>query len=226
MKIVAFRPVVFLAFAVCLLTTAASAQTRVSGAGGIGQQNQQGVFGTQSPFGNQGQSSIGQGGQQRGGQFGGFGANQNQQGTRRQDGFVGSDANQIRDQRRNQRQRRGALFDLAVESLNEMRDARRERNARRNAPAPVRVRLRPLFSAKLANPADTTTNVQSRLDRALPTSAVGTKVTVEGSRATLDGTAASEYESKLAAKMVSLTPGIYEVDNRLTIEPSTNPQPR
>ena len=185
-------------------------------------QQQNGIGGQTAPssFGNQGaqQSGFGQAGQQRNGQFGQQGIGQNQRQVGGRDGFVGTDADQVRNQQNGGRQQRRSLFDFAIESLNELRDQRRERSNRRNEPSPVRVRVRPLFSVQASNPIEVTGRLQSSLQRAMPTSWSSTRVSVSGTSATVEGTVASEYERKLAAKMISLTPGIYAVNNQLTVE--------
>lgn len=170
----------------------------------LGQQTpvQQDLFGQSGPGGNSGQ--------QQGG---------------RPDTFVGSDAQQIRDQRANDpRARRRAMFDFAVESLNEMRESQRQRRANRNRKPPVRVQLRPLFAVQPPSATQLTTQVRSQLSRALPTTAGTAQISVSGGTATIQGTVQSDYDKQLAAKMLSMQPGITRVENRLTIG-STQAEP-
>ncbi len=195
------------------------------------QQNQQSALGTgsQGTFGNTGQSALGQSvlGQGQQGATGGFGQAGNQGTNARrppaggQDGFVGTDAQQIRNQQNNgnQRQRRRAMFDFAVESLNEMRESRRRYRANRNKKPPVRVQLRPLFAVQQPSASELTTRVRTQLGKALPSTLAAAQISVSGSIATIEGRAKSEYDKQLAAKMLSLQPGISQVENRLTIEP-------
>jgi len=123
------------------------------------------------------------------------------------------------------------MFDFSVESLNEMRDARRRSERRRKQPRPVRVKLRPTFLTPPPVADGSTLSLNARLAEALPT-AGGTlaQVSVSGSRATVSGTVGSDYDRQLAEKMLMLQPGIYEVDNKLTLDrpaeqlPLTAPQ--
>lgn len=221
-----------------LLWSAQNALAQGRGGSALQQSGQQSAFGigSQSTFGTGGQAGIGQGGgrqsqfgstRQSGGQFGGAqGGNLNQPRVGGQDGFVGSDADQIRNQFRDPRQQRRAMFDFAVESLNEMRESRRERNSR-NKQSPVRVRLNPRFTVRPPNTAEVATRVSQTLGRAMPESSATTQVTLNGSSAKIEGTVKSEYERMLATKMLSITPGIYQVENQLTIQPTlTSPASR
>ena len=100
-----------------------------------------GLTGRQSGAFNSLQQGSTRGSQLGGSQFGrgqqpGIGTSNN-----RQSGFVGSDAQDMRNSFGNMsdRQRRGAMFDMMVENLNEMRDSRRQRGRRRPLD-PVRLR--------------------------------------------------------------------------------------
>jgi osmotically-inducible protein OsmY len=207
-----------------------------------GQQNQQAALGTATAsafgaVGGQGPGVLGQGGLQgqsqrgqgvsgrgRTGQLGQPGAAQQRVGG--QDGFVGSDAQQVRNQAMNGRVGRRAMFDFAVESLNEMRAAREQQRSRQNDPAPVRVQLRPLFVVQPRSAQELTTQIASQLRRSLPSSlAATTQITIRGNTATLRGTASNAYDMQLAARMISLQPGIADVENRLLIEPSPTAEP-
>lgn len=201
----------------------AVAQNRGGGGNAFSQLGQTSGVGGQSNFGPAGQSAFGQGGV--GGAQGGaqLGGNRNQARVGGQDGFVGSNADQIRNQFPSGRAQRRAMFDFAVESLNEMREARRRRQERNRTP-PVRVRLRPLFSVPPTDSVELSSRVRENLDRAMPESAAGTQVTIDGANATIEGSVSNEYDRKLAAKMLSLTPGIYNIENRLTIAPSQTQQ--
>ena len=198
---------------------------------GLGPQNQQGGLGGGA------QGSLGAGGQfglglrQQGlGQPGGIGPAgiQGRQGATlgqpragRQDGFVGSDAKQIREQQstRDRGQRQRALFDFAIESLNEMRESRREQRDRQNQKSPVRVRLRPLFTAPQTSAPESATHVRAQFHRALPTTASRAQISVRGGTATIQGTVSSDYDKQLAAKMLSIQPGVLQVENQLTVTP-------
>jgi len=212
---------------------------------GSAQQNQQGGFGVGAQGGRL--SAVGQAGQSLGQQglsqagrtgtgrtgTGRSGAspfdpsgNQGRQGNNvgrppvgGQDGFVGSDADQIRNNR-DPRQSRRAMFDFAIDSLNEMRESRRRERSRQKKQPPVRVQLRPLFTSVQPSATELTAKVRNQLSRALPTNvAANTRISVSGSTARIEGTVGSDYDRRLAAKMISIQPGISQVDNRLTIEP-------
>ncbi len=209
-------------------------QNQRSGLGqsAFGTTNQQSGFGlVQQGLGSSLQGRIG--GSQQGpfGQANGLGRqgfNQNQGLVGGQDGFVGSDAQQVRDMQRarNPRQGRRALFDFAIESLNEMRESRRERDAQRNQTPPVRVRLRPLFAVGQPSTAALSSNTAESLNKALPNRAAAARVSVQGNEATIQGAVSSEYDKQLAAKVLSLQPGIYEVNNQLTVEPGQAVSPQ
>jgi len=142
------------------------------------------------------------------------------QGGKRQDNFVGSDAQQLRDQfnNRNQGQARRAMFDFAIESLNEMRESRRQQRSGRNQRPSVRVQLRPLFTVPQRSASELTAQASLQFSKALPTTVVASQISVQGGIATLTGRVKSEYDKRLAAKLLSLQPGILQVDNRLIIE--------
>ena len=185
--------------------TGLSQQNRFGQTGGVGQGR--GVGG----FGGQGARGVG---------AGGFG----QPLVGGQDGFVGADAQQLRTQNRDPRAQRRAMFDFAIESLNEIRESRSRERSRRNRKPPVRVQLRPLFSAPQVSATQLTSRVSTQLDRSLPSSSGDRpQVTVSGRTATIEGTVGSDYDKQLAAKMLSLQPGISQVENRLTVESSTAP---
>ncbi len=177
--------------------------------------------GRSSQFGQSGQnlqgssSGLGQNNQSQGRQ----GQNSSQQSATRQDNFVGSDAQQVRAQQnnRNPGQRRRAMFDFAVESLNEMRESRRQHRANRNQKPAVHVQLRPLFTVPQPSASELNTQVRTQFDRALPSVAAATHISINNGTATLVGTTGNEYDKQLAAKMLSLQPGITQVENRLTI---------
>ena len=227
MKYLTAPATLFLASLVFFGNENVSAQDRNSG--GFSQQNQQSGFGQDASvgFGATGQTGQGQQGfsQQQGGlgQSGNLGGSGGQGGSfgqppvGGQDGFVGSDSDQIRNQQRSQRQNRRALFDFAIDSLNEMRESRRERNASRNRKPSVRVQLRPLFTVTQPSSSELTSRVRSQMERALPAS-ISAQISISGNTATIQGSVQSEYDRQLAAKMLSLQPGISQVENRLTIE--------
>lgn len=189
--------------------------------GGLAQGSQNNAFGLGNQS-RQGQGQGGLGGQQRGG-LGGrqiLGRQQTQQ-----DAFIGSDSQQVQNLFRNQRNNAGrrARFDFAIEDFNEMRDSRRRGRGQRNQGPTVNVKLKPLFSVSQPPAAEITTRVESSLTKALPTSVGSTPtVSINAGVATVRGQVDSEYNKQLVAKMVSLQPGITEVENQLTIESVTD----
>ena len=232
--------IVFLTPLLCgwFALSASSVVAQNRGAFGTPQQGQQNAFdvGGQGRFGGVGQagqgvgqrSQLSQGRFGQGNRFSGQGQNFGQQPFGRQDAFIGTDAEQIRQQFRNQsgRQQRRALFNFAIESLNEIRESRRRRDQRRNQDPPVRVQLRPLFAVAQPTSGELTAQVRSQLETAMPAVDGATNIVVRGSTATISGTVASDYHKQLAAKMLSLQPGIYAVENRLTVEPGPGASPQ
>ena len=211
------------------------AQSR--GSFGSLQQGQQGGFGagSRSQFGTTSQSSRqGQAGQrqQRSSGFGQSrnqgrqGSNFSQQSRGQQDNFIGNDAQQIRNQQnnRNRGQARRAMFNFAIESLNELRKSRTQQHSSGSQKPQVRVQLRPLFSVEQPSAGELTTHVRTQLDKTLPSTIAATQISVSNGTATIAGSVKSEYDKQLAAKMLSLQPGILQVENRLTIE-SNLPEP-
>ncbi len=181
--------------------------------------------------GQQGGAAIGQqrgafgGGQQgpgRGQQFGpgqrpGFG-----QGNAGQGGFVGSDAQDMRQGFENMsgRQRRGMMFDMMVENLNEMRDQRRQRQQRRRRPDSIRVQLRPSFSYAPLESRHVAVTLQNHLARSADlTGIVAPRVELVGRTATVSGFVPSEHERAVIARMIALQPGVSEVENLLSVDP-------
>ena len=164
----------------------------------------------------------GQRGPTRGQQFGpgqqpGFGPTGPGQG-----GFVGSDAQDMRRsfEDLSGRQRRGMMFDMMVENLNEMRDERRRRDRSRRRPVPVRVQLRPSFQYRPPNSRQIAAELQSQLVRSADlTGIVAPRVEIVDRTATVSGFVPSERERAVLAKMIALQPGISQVENRLTVDP-------
>ena len=210
-----------------LLLESARAQTQSQLSQVPQQSSQQGAFGQPRSFGGTAQGLTGP--RQRGsglGQPQGRGPLQpgRLQGNRMgQDTFIGNDAQQMQEsfRRMSGRQQRRAMFDFALESLNELRESRRARDQRRREPSPVRVQIRPTFvSAPPAKLSPATLN--GRLAQSLPSSpGAAAQISLNGDTATLSGTVSSEYDRQLAAKMLMLQPGIYQVENRLTVESET-----
>ena len=166
-------------------------------------------------------SQLGPGGSQFGrGQQPGIGTANN-----RQSGFVGSDAQDMRNSFGNMsdRQRRGAMFDMMVENLNDMRDSRRQRGRRRPLD-PVRVQLRPSFNYPQLESRQVLVTLQSNLTRSSDLQGlVAPRVELDGRIATVSGSVPNEHERAVIAKMIAMQPGVSNVENLLTIDPVVVP---
>lgn len=232
---------------VCLAAfiSTCSAQNRgsMNQGGAFGQSaGGQSSFG-QSAFGGSGQSGFGSGmggrGQSRGGAGtganafgagsgtgfgggpGGQGFGNNQVGAAGQGNFLGGDGAQTQNFFRalNGGQRRTAMFDYMIENLNEMRDQGNGGNGNDRLP-PVRVKLRPAFETPLGTMQEVTSEVHSRLTASLADQGVAdSRVSLDGRTMTLEGRVATEHQKALIEKMVSLEPGIRNIDNRLIVDP-------
>ncbi len=204
--------------------------------------NQLGVIGSQQGggqntptfgAGQRGGQTLGVGSQQ-GGAFGGqqgqlgsqFGQGQQQglQGANaNQGGFVGGDAQDMRSTFENMggRERRRVMFDMMVENLNEMRDRRAERNARRRQPDLVRVQLRAPSNLPLLDSQQVAVTLQANLTRSLELQGLAAPhVELEGRTATLSGSVANDHERTVIEKMIALQPGVSQVENLLTVDPT------
>jgi len=111
-----------------------------------------------------------------------------------------------------------ARIDYSVENLNSQRASSRVSTSDRFKKPPIQVQLRPLFAVQQSSASELTTRASVRLNKALPTTVAGTQISVSDGIATIEGTVQSEYDRQLAAKILSLQPGISQVENRLTIE--------
>lgn len=212
-----------------VLTSPASAQVRAPLGGnnlnsqfnqqgfGIGQNNSGGGFGA-----GQQQPGMQQGGLQQGGlQQGGL-----QQGPGGQRGFVGNDAQDAQGmfQNLNGRDRRRAMFDFALDSLNEMRDQRRRWQERQRQPPPARVALVPEIDVASPSPAITAGAVDRRLTDVLSRRGVATpEIEIVGRTVTLRGTVATEHDKLLVGKLASIEPGVSEVENLLSVQDDLSP---
>lgn len=185
------------------------------GQGGRGQSRAggQGGFGSSGGFGSGGMG---------GGAFGGMGQGGTNQLAPGQNGFLGSNSDQVQDLFRNRRgaQGRTTMFDFMIENLNEMRD-RGGRGGGDNRTPPVRVKLRPAFETPLGTIQQVNSEVQTRLSSSLNDLGVtDSRIAMEGRTLTLEGTVASDHQKALVEKMISLEPGVSTIDNRLTVDPS------
>ncbi|MCA9258380.1 MAG: BON domain-containing protein [Planctomycetales bacterium] len=204
--------------AATLCTGEASAQQNFGGRNNQGT-NQLSTFGqnvAQPQFTQNNGGAIGGGGTNNQG-FGQQGANGFGNQSR---GFVGRDAQSIREGMSNMsgRDRRNLMFDMMVENLNEMRRERRDRQRRRNQPPPANVSIStdlPTVQLDVTGPSNVAT---ARAGDALRRRQIlGAAVVIEDGAVVLQGEVASEYEKALAEQLVSLEPGVVEIENRLAV---------
>ena len=183
---------------------------------GTGFGTQQGGFGAQPGFGSQNRGGgVGsQFGQQGIGQRGGFGQNA---GQRARAGSAEAMA-QVFENLNNQ-QRRQLVNNFNIENLNQMREGQTQGGRQRRSYGSVRVSIRPAFRVTPIDPTRLAPMLQSNLEASIELEG-GTStpiVNMEGRVATLSGTASDEHESAVLEKMLSLQPGVAEVDNRLVV---------
>lgn len=135
-------------------------------------------------------------------------------------GFVGNDAMDAQSmfQNMNGRQRQRALFDMALQSLNEMRDSRRDRRRQRRQPPPARVALIPQIDIAPLTPPETASSLADQMTRVMNVRGSGdVSVTMQGRTAVLSGTVATAHDKALAEKLAALEPGVSEVENNVTV---------
>ena len=187
-----------------------------------GQQQGGSQFGSPTLLGNGGQNL----GQRQQGQFGqgqerqqGQGNGSRQQRRGGQDGFIGNDARQMRNDRnqRNANQPRRSNFNFSLEDFNEARQSRRQQGNRGGQKLPLQIRIRPLFSVPSPAPTELLFRAQAQVNRALPATAATTSISISGHTATIVGTVQSPYDKRLVARVLSLQPGILKVENKLTV---------
>jgi hypothetical protein len=161
-------------------------------------------------------------GQGQGQQQSAFG--NNQAGIAPNGGFIGG-AQDMQNFFRNlngQRQRT-ATFDSMIENLNDMRETRGNDGSDRSPP--VRVQLRPAFETPLGTIARVNADVQTRLATTVTDlGVIEPQISLDGRTITLEGRVKSAHERELVEKLISLEPGVTEIDNRLTVELPLPPQ--
>jgi hypothetical protein len=136
-------------------------------------------------------------------------------------GFVGRDADDVRNsfQSQNARRGQGGMLESMIENLNEMRDSRRRWREQNAAPPAIRVQLRPAFDVPPAMVAQTDVRVQARLAKQMEMIGVGSpQIELVGRTAVIRGVVASERDRDLIARMASLEPGVSAVENLVTIQ--------
>ena|GEM_PF-6269815 len=175
-----------------------------------------------SPGGLASRGSLSQGGRGRGlGQpAGGAELGPQPQGRAfREPGFVGRDAEDVRETFRNlSRGQRRALRNIVIENLNETRESRRRWHDQQRQPPRVRVQLRPVFDTPADPDGRVAAAVQMRLNAVLRgRTVVAPSVELQGRTATLRGTVSSEHEKLLTGQLVAIEPGVSRVENRLVV---------
>jgi hypothetical protein len=162
------------------------------------------------------------GGQGQGQQQSAFG--NNQAGVAPNGGFIGGAQDTQNFFRNLNGQRQGtAMFDSMIENLNDMRESRGNDGSDRSPP--VRVQLRPAFETPLGTIARVNADVQTRLATTVTDLGVADpQITMEGRTLRLEGRVKSAHERELVEKLISLEPGVTEIDNRLTVDLPTPPQ--
>jgi hypothetical protein len=168
-----------------------------------------------------GYGSGGLGGGQ-GMQPGGIGNNQS--GIAPNNGFIGGaqDMQNFFRSLNGQRQNT-ASFNPMIENLNEMRESQGNDGSDRSPP--VRVQLRPAFETPLGTIARMNADVQTRLNATITDLGVtNPRITINERIVTLEGRVKTAHDRDLIEKLISLEPGVTEIDNRLMVDLPTPPQ--
>lgn len=137
-------------------------------------------------------------------------------------GFVGRDADDVRNsfQSQNARAGQGGMLDAMVENLNEMRESRRRWQERNAAPPAIRVQLRPAFDFPAPTPLQANVPMQQRLSKEMAVVGVGSpQIEMVGRTAVIRGTVATERDRELIARLARLEPGVSQVENLVEILP-------
>jgi hypothetical protein len=136
-------------------------------------------------------------------------------------GFVGRDADDVRNgfQSQNARRGQGGMLDAMVENLNEMRDSRRRWREQNAAPPAIRVQLRPAFDFPPPIPLQANVPMQLRLSKEMAVVGVGSpKIEMVGRTAVIRGVVATERDRELIARLALLEPGVSQVENLVEIQ--------
>jgi hypothetical protein len=135
-------------------------------------------------------------------------------------GFVGRDADDVRNSFQSQNARRGSggMFDTMIENLNEMRDSRRRYREQNAAPPAIRVQLRPAFDSPPPTPLHANIPMQRRLAKEMAVVGIESpKIEMVGRTAVIRGVVATERDRELIARLASLEPGVSQVENLVEI---------
>lgn len=135
-------------------------------------------------------------------------------------GFVGRDADDVRNSFQSQNARRGSgsMFDSMIENLNEMRDSRRRWREQNAAPPAIRVQLRPAFDSPPPTPLQANIPMQRRLAKEMAVVGIESpQIEMVGRTAVIRGVVATERDRELIARLASLEPGVSQVENLVEI---------
>jgi hypothetical protein len=196
---------------------------------GMGSSGLGGGFGS-SGFGGGGFGSSGMSGGGFGSSgLGGSGFGQNSFGNNQQGGqaFVGRDSGDMASVFNQLGRNSNQFFQQLNRTMGGNRN-RRTSSQGENAALVVRVRLDVAFDHPQVRPAVVATAVRGRLETVLARrNIVAPEVEMNGDTVVLHGVAASESQRLVIEKLVSLEPGVAEVDNQMTVatEPSAAESP-
>jgi hypothetical protein len=141
----------------------------------------------------------------------------------RADGFVGRDGNDMTQSFRgmSDRQRRGMMFDMIVENLNEMRNSRR-RGSRRPPPPPARVSIQPDFGVVRPDIVTSVNTAVTLANRSLERKGIAVpEMMWDDGTLVIRGNVATDYDRSLVEQLLLLEPGISQVRNELQVAPRT-----
>jgi hypothetical protein len=138
-----------------------------------------------------------------------------------QGGFVGRDADDVRNSFQSQsgRQGPGGMLDMMVENLNEMRDSRRRWREQNAAPPAIRVQLKPAFDVPAVAPLQTNVKFQSRIAKEMAMVGVSSpQIEMVGRTAVIRGVVATDRDRQLIERLTLLEPGVSAVENLVEIQ--------
>jgi hypothetical protein len=181
-----------------------------SGLGGMG--GGMGGFGTGMGGSGFGSSGFGQGGM-----------NNMQNG---QQGFVGRDSNDMAAVFQQMGRSSNQFFQQLNRTMGRGGRGRRNASQEENAAPPVRVRLEVAFDTPRIQPTVMATNVRSRLTSTLSRrSIMAPEVEMAGDTVVLRGAAQSESQRMVIEQLVLMEPGVFAVDNQMTVAPPSEALP-
>jgi osmotically-inducible protein OsmY len=188
------------------------------GSSGFGSGN----FGTTGLGSGFGSSGIGTGGGTGGlgsSSFGGQGLGQSAYGTAQGgQAFVGRDSGDVQGMFDQIGRGSNQFFQQLNRTLGGNQNRNRQSGQQENAQLPVRVQLNVAFDQPRPQPSVLASTVRSRLERVLAGRSIAApEVEVVGDVVILRGTAESESQRLVIEKLVSLEPGVWLVDNQLTV---------